>query len=77
MKNTSYTTRSMEKALKLFTSLVMAGYQTQMTSLSGHVHLLTSADAAEFAVVRASIGIPSSMDAEVASVTIPDDLSSL
>jgi hypothetical protein len=80
-ENFQYVTRSIEKALKLFTSLIMGGYQTQLVSCNGHIHLETAATAEEFAVIRASIGIPSSMEAEidtvVDSVTIPDDLSDL
>lgn len=75
--NTQYQTRSMTKAMALFHALVMAGYQTQLLSCHGHIHMVTAADAAQFAAVRASIGIPSSIDKAVAAVEIPDDISSL
>ncbi len=77
MTDTDYTTRNLTKAIKLFEALTLAGYQTGMISCTGHVHIRTAANAEQFAIIRATIGIPSSLDAEVAMVEIPNDISEI
>lgn len=75
--NFSYTTRDLAKFTALIIALGEAGYNTFTLSHMDHHHIETTATAEEFAVVRASINMPSSVDVEVSSVVIPDDLSSL
>ena len=77
MPMTDYPTRNRDKALALFNALMAAGVQTNFIDHGAHYHVVHNADADTFTTARASINFPSSLEAEIANVIIPDDPSSI